>query len=324
MKGYRNQEEIMSSWLGNLERPVVSICCATFNHADYIRATLAGFLSQETSFPFEIIIRDDASSDGTVDILREYQKYYPKIFRVILNTTNRFCLGERPIHIWPTIARGEYVSLCEGDDFWVEANKLQTQVELLQKYPMAVASVAGTRVCKQKNTELDILSETGLGVSGLLDFERLNENYYHTSTYVIRTEVFNAVVKDYFSGHTLFGDAALSSILISMGPFVVYPEIVSVYRVTGTGIWTGLNSEKRLIWECKAAKKLSRMLEGKHARRQLLLVFIKQLALARLYFQQRRVKDVLRQLPGLFQNSWIYLLHLVAVKSKAWLEKRIV
>lgn len=78
----RTQEEVMNGWLENSE-PLVSISCITYNHAPYIRQCLDGFLMQKTTFPFEILIHDDASPDGTADIIREYEKKYPLLVKPI-------------------------------------------------------------------------------------------------------------------------------------------------------------------------------------------------------------------------------------------------
>ena len=101
----RTQTEITQNW-GGANEPVVSICCSTFNHVKYVEDAIRGFLAQETTFAFEIIIRDDASTDGTIDIVQDYTQRYPDIIRPLFNTENRFDLSERPIHIWPSWRHG--------------------------------------------------------------------------------------------------------------------------------------------------------------------------------------------------------------------------
>ena len=102
-----------------MRQPVVSICCPTYNHVNYIEAAICGFLAQETTFPFEIIVRDDASTDGTAEIVRQYSRRYPNIIRAVIEKENQLNKGVRPIHVWPSLATGEFIALCEGDDFWV-------------------------------------------------------------------------------------------------------------------------------------------------------------------------------------------------------------
>lgn len=257
----KSEVEIMATWKTS-GPPHVSICCATYNHANYLKDALNGFLSQETTFPFEIIIRDDASIDGTVEIARGYASRYPHIVRTIIETENQFSRGVRPLHVWPSLARGEFVALCEGDDFWLSPHKLQQQVDLLAKHPEAVMSVAGTDVYQQLGEEL-VYSGTHLGNGQELQyFGDIKHQYFHTSTYVIRARELKEVISKYFRSQSVLGDTALRFILISRGPFVLLPEVVSVYRQTGEGIWTSLGHDKQLKWELASTRKLLELLTG--------------------------------------------------------------
>jgi glycosyltransferase involved in cell wall biosynthesis len=115
-------------------KPLVSICCVTYNHEQYIRDAIESFLIQKTSFPIEIIIHDDASTDNTQLIIKEYSKKDKRIIP-ILRKTNIYSTGAK---VFPTtfkIAHGKYIALCEGDDYWTDSYKLQKQVDFLEKNP---------------------------------------------------------------------------------------------------------------------------------------------------------------------------------------------
>ncbi len=116
--------------------PLVSICCITYNHESYIRDAIEGFLMQKTTFPFEIIIHDDASTDDTAKIIQEYANQYPELFVTILQKENQWSKGIRPspTYVWPR-ARGKYIALCEGDDYWTDPYKLQKQVDFMKENP---------------------------------------------------------------------------------------------------------------------------------------------------------------------------------------------
>ena len=116
-------------------QPLVSICCTTYNHAKYIKDAIEGFLMQETDFPYEIIIHDDASTDGTVAIIRGYAEKNPNIIP-ILQKENQYSKGVKisSTFIYPII-RGKYIALCEGDDFWTDPRKLQKQIGYMEKNP---------------------------------------------------------------------------------------------------------------------------------------------------------------------------------------------
>lgn len=133
MRNLRSQEEIMANWLGDQDKPVVSICCITYNHESFINDAFQGFLIQETGFPFEILIHDDASTDHTADIIREYEKKYPKLIKPIYQTENQYSRGKKVNFEFNfPRARGCYIALCEGDDYWTESDKLQKQFNFLE------------------------------------------------------------------------------------------------------------------------------------------------------------------------------------------------
>jgi glycosyltransferase involved in cell wall biosynthesis len=116
-------------------KPIVSICCFTFNQENYVKDALDGFLMQKTEFPFEIIIHDDASTDKTADIIQDYQKRYPGKITAICQNSNQYSKGILPeIYVYKII-QGKYVAFCEGDDYWTDPLKLQKQVSEMEKYP---------------------------------------------------------------------------------------------------------------------------------------------------------------------------------------------
>ena len=117
----------------NKKEPLVSICCITYNHEPYIRDAIEGFLMQKTDFPFEILIHDDASTDGTADIIREYEAKYPDIIKPIYQTENQYSKGIKVSQVYQfPRAKGKYIALCEGDDYWTDPYKLQKQVDFLE------------------------------------------------------------------------------------------------------------------------------------------------------------------------------------------------
>lgn len=120
------------------KEPLVSICCLTYNHAKYVRQCIDGFLMQKTSFPIEILVHDDASTDGTDVILQEYESKYPNIIFPIYETENKYSNGYRgrmDIVFNYSRARGKYIASCEGDDYWTDPLKLQKQVDFMESHP---------------------------------------------------------------------------------------------------------------------------------------------------------------------------------------------
>ena len=118
------------------ERPLmVTIRCITYNHEPYIRQCLEGFVMQKTNFRFEAIVHDDASTDGTADIIREYAEKYPDIIKPIYETENQHSKRDGSLRrIMDAHTHGKYVAICEGDDYWIDPLKLQKQVDFLENH----------------------------------------------------------------------------------------------------------------------------------------------------------------------------------------------
>lgn len=124
-----------------IKRPEVSIICCTYNDEQYIRDALNSLLAQKTNFPIEILIHDDASTDNTADIIREYEKTYPQIIKSIYQKDNQSSRGIEVQQINYERARGKYIAICNGKDFWIDEYKLQRQYDYLEKTKKCVLSV---------------------------------------------------------------------------------------------------------------------------------------------------------------------------------------
>lgn len=291
------ENEILGRWKTS-EAPAVSICCATYNHAQTIEDALNGFLNQKTDFPFEIIIRDDASSDGTAEILRSFAEKYPRLIRLVLNAENQYSKGVRPGQVWPDVARGEFLAICEGDDYWIEPKKLQHQFELMRTNPEAVFCVAMTAVCNGAGAEFELENYVGFAPRETLGFDQAINCYFHTSTHFIRKSVMRDIVSRYLSQNALLGDSAIQFLLATYGPVVYLPELVSVYRKTGDGIWTELGRQKQLEWELAVATNLSRVLGGDPAEIQRAKARMFSFKLFTHNFGEKRIVESIRYVPA--------------------------
>ena len=120
----------------NTRKPLVSIICDSYNHEHFLHDSIEGFLMQNVKFEYEILIHDDASTDKSQVIIREYTEKYPDRIFPIIQVENQYSKG---VGIWNTYqfsrVRGKYVALCEGDDYWIDSNKLQKQVDFLETHP---------------------------------------------------------------------------------------------------------------------------------------------------------------------------------------------
>ena len=124
----RTEYEIMKNWRSR-GKPLLSCCCITYNHEKFISQAIEGMLIQETDFPFEIILHDDASTDSTAEIIKKYAGRYPNIIRTILQKENQYVQKKNIMAIPIREARGRYIASLEGDDYWIDPLKLQKQVD---------------------------------------------------------------------------------------------------------------------------------------------------------------------------------------------------
>ncbi|MFV3307062.1 glycosyltransferase family 2 protein [Pseudomonas sp. NY15181] len=130
----RSELQILSNW-PEAPEPLLSIVCLAYNQVNYIGRTLDSFLEQITDFRFEVVINDDASNDGTAELIADYAARYPHIIKPIFHKENQYSKGVS--HGMATFrkARGRYIAYCEGDDFWTDPHKLQIQVDFLERHP---------------------------------------------------------------------------------------------------------------------------------------------------------------------------------------------
>ena len=111
----------------------VSVICVTFNQKRFIAQALDGFVMQKTDFSFQVLVGDDASTDGTTDVVIEYAKKYPDIIKPVLHSQNVGAF-KNSLSVYQA-AKTEYVALCDGDDYWTDPLKLQKQVDFLEAHP---------------------------------------------------------------------------------------------------------------------------------------------------------------------------------------------
>lgn len=224
-------------------RPLVSILCITYNHEKYIKECLEGFLMQETTFPVEIIIHDDASIDGTPSILRKYSADHPKLFRLILQQENKFSKNIRPTPIAIAKSKGVYVAFCDGDDYWVDKKKIERQVSLLESDEKAQLCFHSVYLETAEKTKVKPVFPDLIDITQVTWSEILMENLVPTSTVVAKRE---AVLQSpsWFS-KMLMGDWPRWVMACLNGPALAINEPMTVYRRHEAGVWSGLSKARQ-------------------------------------------------------------------------------
>lgn len=226
--------------------PLVTIFCATYNHRRFIAQAIDGFLMQETRFPVEIVVHDDASTDGTADIVRNYVQRYEHLFRPVFQQENQLSKGRRLLPTLCDFVRGNYIAMCDGDDYWTDPRKLQQQIDFLTANPDYVASTHPRRVVDAKGNHVEdtffpIPYKTDSSESELSKCQHILPSL----TLMMRnvTSSYPAEARNVHNG-----DLFLWSYLGQFGKCKFLPEIKpAVYRRHAGGVWsTLLNTEMRL------------------------------------------------------------------------------
>jgi glycosyltransferase involved in cell wall biosynthesis len=222
--------------------PKVSVVSITYNHEAYIREALDGFVAQKTDFPVEIIVADDASTDATPAIIQEYADRHPHLFRPILRSEN---LG---IHANFTdalsAARGKYLALCEGDDYWIDPMKLTKQVAFLDRHPETAVCFHPVRMIWTDGHAKDSKFPP-LQVRGNLSVETLiSRNFIQTNSVVYRRLArYDDIPADVMPldwylhvRHAVHGDIAM------------LPDTMAVYRRHSQGMWHNRFADPAQFW----------------------------------------------------------------------------
>ncbi len=217
---------------------MVSVFCAVYNHEKYIRRCLEGFVMQKTDFPFEVLIHDDASTDRSAEIIREFEQKYPDVIKPIYQTENQYSRGVRLQRVWNLPrARGKYIALCEGDDCWTSPYKLQTQFNYMERFPdcalcahQAVRYSVDTkkmRLQSPENAERDYSLEEVIRLGGSL---------FATNALFYRKEDYAAMPDCFFQQGV--GDVQLMIYLTICGRCHYLPQTMSQYNANVRDSWT--------------------------------------------------------------------------------------
>jgi glycosyltransferase involved in cell wall biosynthesis len=217
-----------------VSNPVVSVVMPTYNHGRYLREAIDGVVSQQTSFPFELIIGDDCSTDGTREIALEYQKLRPDIIRVLTADT-RVGMHENDARIFSAV-RAPYMAFCEGDDYWDRTDKLTRQVAILESQPQASLVCSSWRIVSDSGVVLD---PDALGLDRIrphcLDLHDVLRGHVKTVTVCARTAVIQKALRESplcKLGRYPFGDAPLWVEASRAGDCICLPHEYATYRLS--------------------------------------------------------------------------------------------
>lgn len=253
------EQEIMSTW-NSQNSPSVSICCITYNHEKFISEAIDGFLMQKTTFPFEIIIGEDDSTDNTLNIINKYRNRYPNLIQVITSDSN---VGmQKNFERTFKACQSRYIALCEGDDYWTDSYKLQKQITFLENNPEY-------SICCHMSENYDEKSQTVIShfpkiahETELTIFDLFNANIAHTCTFVYRNK--NVKIPPFFEKLQL-ADWPLHMLHAEYAKIKFFPENMAKYRIHSSGVWSSSNRIKQLDASILALKYMNKYFKNKYS-----------------------------------------------------------
>lgn len=219
----------------------VSIYCLSYNHAQYLTQTIESIVTQKTNFRFELVIHDDASTDGSDQIILNYQEKYPDVIRSIIQKNNQYSKGVNiSKEILFPLFKGKYIAICEGDDFWCDINKLQKQFDFLEEHPEYSACVHNTRILLDgKDIKLTVNSiqyDTTLDIYKMI---KTGANQFQTSSVMYRKKLMDKENRPHFVDMIeTVGDYPLSVYLAISGKVFYFKDVMSTYRMSTKNSWT--------------------------------------------------------------------------------------
>ena len=227
---------------------LVSVLCLAYNHEKFIRQALEGFVMQKTNFGFEVLINDDASTDNTAKIIKEYEEKYPDIIKPVYQTENQYSQG-KPImktHLFPK-AQGKYFAICEGDDYWTDPLKLQKQVDFLEnnsEYAICVHKATLKNFKTGKDIEFpNVIQDRDYTTEEIIE---AGGGIFSTNSVVVKKEILTAQPECFkakgFSDYQVFIYGSI------YGKCRCLADNMSVYNFFTAGSWTNTtetNNEKK-------------------------------------------------------------------------------
>lgn len=304
--------EILDRVKADWSKPSVTFLCTTYNQKDYIGQTIESFLVQKTSFPYQILIHDDKSTDGTIDVIESYRLRYPNIIKCIYQDENKYSQGISPILIAAKESDGDYIALCEGDDYWNNEYKIENQFNLMisdDSISMVVAP--GERLrdgelfsdlhCYYGPNKKNVTAQDILDVPGMF---APTPSYMVKKSYLINADeaFIGAPVKDTF----------IELYCAVFGKLIYSPEVGSVYRLAAKNSWSEtmasnkINNQLKFIDAMQQTIERSRSIKGFEGLDWSVKLSAMYYTLALYYLQEKEFENFSKSIEKSYHYAYIF------------------
>ena len=227
----------------------VSVCMVTYNQKRFIAQAIESVLMQKADFKFQLIVGDDASTDGTTEIIQQYAKKYPDIVKPIFHKKNVGPFANS-MSVYRA-AKTEYVAILDGDDYWTDENKLQKQVDFLDKNTKCSLCYHKAKIIFENQAQKDVIwpSEEYRFGKTILTLEDLAiRNPMYTNTIVYRWRFVDENIDELIPEELCPGDYFLALLHAEKGNIGFIDETMSVYRRHDGGMSADLSTKEALTW----------------------------------------------------------------------------
>lgn len=210
---------------------MVSVICGTYNHEAYIRDCIEGVVRQKANFKFEMIIHDDASTDRTAEIIREYEKRYPSVIKPVYQKENQFSRCNISKKFLYPLARGKYMAFCDGDDYWTDEGKLQKQVDFLEShedYSLCMHNAVKKNCETGEERLLDTFPKDGTYSQSQQILAGLGTDFPAFSSVMVRAGALEDIPDFFFDSNVM--DYPIRQYYANRGKAYYFQKPMSVYR----------------------------------------------------------------------------------------------
>ncbi|WP_368885025.1 glycosyltransferase family 2 protein [Providencia vermicola] len=250
----KDEASIIKHWKYT-DKIYISCVCITYNQENYIKDAINGMLAQITDYRFEVVIHDDVSTDNTRDILLEYKNKYPNIIKLVLQKENQYKKGKKIIPLAVSKAQGEYIALCEGDDYWINKYKIQTQIKLLERNKSINICISSALSLSSDNI-IKKFCDLGENVS-VVSFNKCilgpKKDFFPTASFFFRKKLMSCLPKWFYTDAPV-GDYYMQLYFSFPNGCLYTPNNMVIYRRNTPNSWSERTNELKYLADLNKRK----------------------------------------------------------------------